>query len=493
MPAVSNAGYRRARRRLRLLRRPRRTQSLHPHRPRRPEPVGPTPRRHRAPLPPGRHTPAARRREPGLGDPDRPHPRCPRSPTGQPPGNLRRRRSLSAHRAATTLRPPAARLPDHDHPSRSRHPVDATPTIGSLIPMPFERIIVIFNPQSTRPGTTTGRGAGTAWRDRLPDVPVRPVPHRARRHARTGRAGRRHRTSADRVGQRRRRLQRSRRRGHAGRQPERRLRRDGRRQRQRPPPNTGEQPLVDAIVAGEVRHIDLLRLTVGSDSDAHTRYAHSYIGMGLTPIVAIDLEKGGKGSLKEIVSVVRTFAKFRPFTIDVDPGGRRSLDSLLFANIDEMAKYATLSEDSRPDDGRFEIIALPHTAKWRILAVALESGHPRTRPATHRAPLPLHHPETHPHAARRRSHRGRGRHLGERRHRRRRALHPRLITPALVTGVIAGRTRAGAVTRTAAARPAAEIARVGGWPPRRWRDERDARGVGLGHALHRPAARSVHR
>ena len=138
--------------------------------------------------------------------------------------------------------------------------------------------------------------------------------------------------------------------------------------------STGEQPLVDAIVTGDVRHIDLLRLTVGSDSGARTRYAHSYIGMGLTPIVAIDLEKGGKGSFKEIVSVVRTFAKFRPFTIDVDPGGLRSLDSLLFANIDEMAKYATLSEDSRPDDGRFEIIALPHTAKWRILAVALKAA-----------------------------------------------------------------------------------------------------------------------
>ncbi len=64
--------------------------------------------------------------------------------------------------------------------------------------------------------------------------------------------------------------------------------------------------------------------------------------------MAIDLEKGGKGSFKEIVSVVRTFARFRPFTIDVLPGGRRSLDSLLFANIDEMAKYATLSEDGAP-------------------------------------------------------------------------------------------------------------------------------------------------
>ena len=148
----------------------------------------------------------------------------------------------------------------------------------------------------------------------------------------------------------------------------------GRGQRQRPPQGHRRRPLADAIVEGEVRRIDLLRLTLGDGDDARTRYAHSYIGVGLTPIVAIDLEKGGKGSFKEILSVVRTFAKFRPFTIDVQPGGRRSVDSLVFANIPEMAKYATLSESGRPDDGRFEVITVPHTAKWRILGVAVKAA-----------------------------------------------------------------------------------------------------------------------
>jgi diacylglycerol kinase (ATP) len=137
---------------------------------------------------------------------------------------------------------------------------------------------------------------------------------------------------------------------------------------------TREQPLVDAIVAGDVRRIDLLRLTVGHGSDERSQYAHSYIGMGLTPIVAIDLEKGGKGSLREIASVVRTFARFRPFTIRLEDGTRRRFDSLLFANITEMAKYATLSENGRPDDGRFEVITIAHTAKWRILAVAIKAA-----------------------------------------------------------------------------------------------------------------------
>jgi diacylglycerol kinase family enzyme len=137
---------------------------------------------------------------------------------------------------------------------------------------------------------------------------------------------------------------------------------------------TGERPMLEAILAGDVRRIDLLRMTVGQGPSAKVRYAHSYIGMGLTPVVAIDLEKGGKGSFREIVSVVRTFSRFRPFTIRTDDGRRRKFDSLIFANISQMAKYATLSETGRPDDGAFEVITVPHTAKWRVLATAVKAA-----------------------------------------------------------------------------------------------------------------------
>lgn len=137
---------------------------------------------------------------------------------------------------------------------------------------------------------------------------------------------------------------------------------------------TADHDLVEAIVAGEVHRIDLLRLTIGKGADAHVQYAHSYIGLGLTPVVAIDLEKGGKGSFIEIVSVVRTFSRFRPFPIELEDGTRKRFDSLVFANINQMAKYATLSESGTPDDGKFEVIAVAHTAKWRVLAVAIKAA-----------------------------------------------------------------------------------------------------------------------
>jgi diacylglycerol kinase family enzyme len=137
---------------------------------------------------------------------------------------------------------------------------------------------------------------------------------------------------------------------------------------------TREQPLADAIVTGSVTRIDLLRLTVGGSAPT-TRYAHSYIGLGLTPVVAVDLQKGGKGSLKEALTVIRAFSRFRPFEIQLENGSSQRFDSIVFANIAQMAKVATLSEDdSRPDDGQFEVITVVHTAKWRLLGIALKAA-----------------------------------------------------------------------------------------------------------------------
>jgi diacylglycerol kinase family enzyme len=137
---------------------------------------------------------------------------------------------------------------------------------------------------------------------------------------------------------------------------------------------TATKPVEEAIAQGHVRHIDLLRIHTGQGREKPAEYAHSYIGFGLTPVVAIDLEKGSKGAFKEMFSVVRTFSKFKPFAIRQTDGERRKFDSLVFANIAEMAKCATLSEaDDKLSDGKFEVITFPHKAKWRVLLTALRA------------------------------------------------------------------------------------------------------------------------
>ncbi|ANY06301.1 diacylglycerol/lipid kinase family protein [Pseudonocardia sp. HH130630-07] len=134
---------------------------------------------------------------------------------------------------------------------------------------------------------------------------------------------------------------------------------------------TARRPLAEAIVGDEPERMDVLELRRG---DLPPHHAHSYIGFGLTPVVALQIEKGGKGSLREVVSTVRSFWAFTPFEIEFSTGSRRRIDNLVFANIGEMAKVAEVSEDSRPDDGLFEVVLLEHRPKWRQLGIAVKAA-----------------------------------------------------------------------------------------------------------------------
>ena len=72
--------------------------------------------------------------------------------------------------------------------------------------------------------------------------------------------------------------------------------------------------------------------------------------------------------------MVRGFSRFRPHPIELEDGRRRNIDSLVFANIPEMAKYAKLSDGGTPDDGRFEVITERRTGKLRVLATAIRAA-----------------------------------------------------------------------------------------------------------------------
>lgn len=138
--------------------------------------------------------------------------------------------------------------------------------------------------------------------------------------------------------------------------------------------STRRLPLIEAIAAGQVHRIDLLRLTLGEGTAQRRHYAHSYIGFGLTPLMAIGIDKGRKGTLPELISVVRTSIGLRPFAIARADGAQAVLDSLILANIADMAKYGKVSEAGEPDDGLFEVITLAHAGKWRVALMALRAA-----------------------------------------------------------------------------------------------------------------------
>ena len=133
---------------------------------------------------------------------------------------------------------------------------------------------------------------------------------------------------------------------------------------------TRERPLADAIVAGEVSRLDLLRMTVDDGRDPLRallhRAGHHPDGRARAGDRRQRVDQRGHLDNPDVL-------RFRPFQIETETG-TESFDSVIFANIREMAKYAVLSEEGRPDDGRFEVIILRHTAKWRVLATAVRAA-----------------------------------------------------------------------------------------------------------------------
>lgn len=135
-----------------------------------------------------------------------------------------------------------------------------------------------------------------------------------------------------------------------------------------------DKPLLQLIKRGRSKTIDLLKVTFVHTGKKTVRYAHSYVGLGLTPAVAAELNKAELNTAKELWLAAKTFFGFQPLRVKI---GRKDMtvDSILFANISEMAKRLTMAKNAAPDDGKFEVIFFPHTSKrtllWRIFRASI--------------------------------------------------------------------------------------------------------------------------
>jgi diacylglycerol kinase (ATP) len=135
----------------------------------------------------------------------------------------------------------------------------------------------------------------------------------------------------------------------------------------------GRRPLWLAVKRQAIDHIDVLQATItGTDGGVRRRHAHSYIGLGLTPAVAVELNRTSLSRLKEMIIVLRSIHNFHPVTVEVG-GERLVVDSLIFANISRMAKLLTIADNARPDDGRFEVVIFPYKHKAKLICMLVKA------------------------------------------------------------------------------------------------------------------------
>ena len=134
-----------------------------------------------------------------------------------------------------------------------------------------------------------------------------------------------------------------------------------------------QDDLVKLIEKGQEQMIDVLKLAIKTPTKTTVRYAHSYIGLGLTPQVGLELNKTSLNKLNETWISLRAIALLRPVRIRIS-GHTQIYSSLIFSNIDRMAKYLTLSKDSSINDGKFEVISFRFINKIRLISMLLKAS-----------------------------------------------------------------------------------------------------------------------
>lgn len=121
------------------------------------------------------------------------------------------------------------------------------------------------------------------------------------------------------------------------------------------------RPLSWAITHTAPEPVDVLRLTAQKGSQRTTRYAHSYIGLGVSSQAAAELNEEKLSSWKEIQIVLATVLfKFDLLRIIDSTGKPQKLDSLVFANIHHMSKVLKWGRRTNLHDGLFRVAAIPH-------------------------------------------------------------------------------------------------------------------------------------
>lgn len=136
--------------------------------------------------------------------------------------------------------------------------------------------------------------------------------------------------------------------------------------------NLHKDELIDQIVHEQSTAIDLLKITCQVDGKTLERYAHSYIGFGLTPTVGKELNKVELNRFTETLVVVRSLLTTKPVRLKID-AKVHSYESVIFSNVDEMSKYLKISQPSSVTDGKFEVTIFRRRTTLRLLATLLKA------------------------------------------------------------------------------------------------------------------------
>lgn len=138
--------------------------------------------------------------------------------------------------------------------------------------------------------------------------------------------------------------------------------------------NLHSKDLIEQIIDGdEPTKIDLLKLISTSKAAPIERYAHSYIGFGLTPVIGNELNKTKLNPFNEFWIVARSLFTIKPVRLEVY-NKVRHYESIVFSNVDVMSKYLKISQPSSVSDGKFEVTIFRRRNKLKLILLLLKTS-----------------------------------------------------------------------------------------------------------------------
>ncbi|TAH36294.1 diacylglycerol kinase [Candidatus Saccharibacteria bacterium] len=133
------------------------------------------------------------------------------------------------------------------------------------------------------------------------------------------------------------------------------------------------QDSVEAIAEQYEQYIDVLSFTATTKGQPVQRYAHSYIGIGLTPEAGYKLNQSRLKLLSEAWIVAKVLLFLSSVKVLIN-GEVRHYDSLVFSNVTKMSKILKLSQTAKPHDGKFEITAFRRRNKPQLIRSLLRTA-----------------------------------------------------------------------------------------------------------------------
>jgi len=137
--------------------------------------------------------------------------------------------------------------------------------------------------------------------------------------------------------------------------------------------NLHTDDLAEQIVKQQSMKIDLLKIASTTNGKPIERYAHSYIGFGLTPQVGQELTKAKLNPVTEAWIVLKSLWTIKPVHLKIDEKVRH-YESVVCSNVDIMSKFLKISQPSSVTDGRFEVTIFTRRNKLRLLLLLLEAS-----------------------------------------------------------------------------------------------------------------------